>query len=222
MDSSQVYINQAGLTQNVFLESIRDFAERNNINLYNNPLVYSVDNHDSKNNFESYIKKLPSNSTIFVDSFEALGSSTFCILKMIKELKDKSITLNVIKNNLTLHLKNNLLFQVLESLLQLEIDKIKKRTDTARQTRNKNNTRLGRKKGQAVKSKYDKHKKRILYLHKQGVPNTKIVEDINLGTPQSLGKYIKQVKFAKKRKEQENGTYLMTKEDLKNLNTWNT
>lgn len=78
--------------------------------------------------------------------------------------------------------------------------------------------KLGRKTGQPIKSKYEKHKRRIFYLHKQGVPNTKIVKDIQLGTPQSLGKYIKEIKQLQKNKQKKERTYFLKEDDIKDVN----
>lgn len=195
---------------------IRDFTTKNKI-LYNEKFLKTITTDDQKL-IDKSLKEAPINSHIFVDNIGALGHSSFYILNRIKELKSKRITLHILNKGLTLHLGNELLFQVLESLLDFEISKIEHRTLTAKATREKKNTKLGRKVGQPVKSKYDKHKKRIMHLNKQGVPNTRIVKEIEMGTPQSLGKYIKQVKLEEKRKQQKKGTYMVDEEDLKNIN----
>ncbi|MFA9238456.1 MAG: recombinase family protein [Candidatus Paceibacteria bacterium] len=192
---------------------VQEYALKNKIKL-NEVITESGINNKT---IDNYINQLPDNVTIFLENITTLGNSTFHILKRIKILKEKNTTIHIINKDLNLHLGNNILFKVLDALLELEISKVKHRTDTAKDTRDKKNIKLGRKKGQTSKSKYDKHKKRILYLHKQGVPNTKIVEDIKLGTPQSLGKYIKQIKIKTKRKQKRDGTYIHKENDLKNI-----
>lgn len=192
---------------------IQEYAIKNNIKLDEVITESGINNKT----IDNYINKVPDNAIIFLENIITLGNSTFHILKRIKILKEKNVTLHILSKELTFYTSNTLLFKVLDTLLELEISKVKHRTETAKNTRDKKNIKLGRKKGQTSKSKYDKHKKRILYLHKQGVPNTKIVEDIKLGTPQSLGKYIKQIKIETKRKQKQDGTYILKENDLKNI-----
>ena len=192
---------------------VQEYALKNKIKL-NEVITESGINNKT---IDNYINQLPDNVTIFLENITTLGNSTFHILKRIKILKEKNVTLHILSKELTFYTTNTLLFKVLDTLLELETSKVKHRTETAKNTRDKKNIKLGRKKGQTSKSKYDKHKKRILYLHKQGVPNTKIVEDIKLGTPQSLGKYIKQIKIETKRKQKQGATYILKENDLKNI-----
>ena len=201
-----------------YLDSIREFSVKNKIKL-DEKSIKMIPNQNDKI-LDELITSQSRNSDVFVENIGALGHSLFYILKRIKKMKDYNITLHIIDMNLSLHLKNDLLFNVLESLYQFEEFRVKHRTAVAKVTREKKNIKLGRKEGQTVKSKYEQHKKRILHLHKQGVPNTKIVKDINLGTAQSLGKYIKQLKLAKKRKQKKEGTYLITEDDMKNISDW--
>ena len=81
----------------------------------------------------------------------------------------------------------------------IERVKIDKRTNLAEKTREKNQTKLGRKSGKPTKSMYDEHKAKIKKLHDLGVTKTKIIEHIGIGTAQSLGVYIKK-KFSKDNK----------------------
>lgn len=128
------------------------------------------------------------------------------------------MTLCIINKDLILHLKNDLLFKFITSLLEFENEKINIRTQIAKDTREKRNTALGRKAGQKIKSKYEQYKRRIMYLHKKGVPNTKIVKEIDTGTAQSLGKYIKQLKLEEKRKQKKKAKYLLNENDIKDIN----
>ncbi|MDQ7068428.1 MAG: hypothetical protein Q9M40_10905 [Sulfurimonas sp.] len=59
-----------------------------------------------------------------------------------------------------------------------------------------NGTALGRKKGQQVKSIFDAHKDKIIELKGLGVTNKRIQDYIQVGTAQSLGKYIISRKIA--------------------------
>jgi hypothetical protein len=208
-------IKQLLLGDENFVHLVEDFSKKNNIS-FNPEYIHKFNlNNDSVDNI---IEKAPTNSKIFIKKINDLGKSSFQILKNINNLKNKNITLHVINKNVILHLKNELLFQVLETLLEFEKNKIEHRTQVSKDTREKRNTKLGRKTGQPIKSKYEKHKRRILYLHGQGVPNTKIIKDIQLGTPQSLGKYIKEIKQLQKNKQKKEGTYFLKENDIKDVN----
>jgi DNA invertase Pin-like site-specific DNA recombinase len=212
----QVHIGLREQLQYDIDENLQKILDKNKIELNQEPLTFYQVSREKK--FDNYLNILQNDSMLFVDSFAVLGHSIFCILDNIKKLKDKNITLYIINKGLTFHLQNRVLFNFLEGLLEFERDKIKHKTDMAKQTREKNKTKLGRKKNQKMKSKYDEYKRRILYLHRKGVPNTKIVKDINLGTPQSLGQYIKRLKSKENRKNQKISTHISTFENVKNIN----
>jgi len=216
MNENKIVLSSSKNISDSFICSIEEFSLKHKIIFDKSKIIY-ITLGDKKFIDESF-NNLPNNSNIFIDKIGSIGHSLFYILKRIKACKDKNITLHIVDQNLSLHLQNNMLFGVLESLYQFESSRIEHRTSVARDTREKKNIKLGRKKGSTGKSKYDKHKRRILFLHKQGVPNTRIVKDIDMGTPQSLGKYIKQVKLQNKIRQRNTGTYLITDEDLKNIN----
>lgn len=132
-----------------------------------------------------------------------LGNSILDILKYIELFRRHEITLHFIEERLILEAGNKSLHLFIKTLLKA--DKIFKeiRTTKARETRKKNNTSLGRPGGKKAISIFDKHKKKIMKLHKQQVPIIKILEAIKSdeldtsriqkATPQALGKYIKRV-----------------------------
>lgn len=133
-----------------------------------------------------------------------LGNSILDILKYIELLTGgNEITLHFIEERLILEAGNESLHIFIKILLKA--DKIFKeiRTTKARETRKKNNTSLGRPGGKKAISIFDKHKRKIMKLHKQQVPKIKILgaiksdeldtSRIQKATPQALGKYIKRV-----------------------------
>lgn len=207
-------IEQLILGDENFVHSVEKFTKKNKISF--NPEYVHTFNLDN-NSVDNIIEKAPTNSKIFIQKINDLGKSSFQILNNINNLKNKNITLHIINKDILLHLNNKPLFQVLETLLEFEKNKIEHRTQLSKDTRERKNTKLGRKTGQPIKSKYEKHKRRILYLHGQGVPNTKIVKDIQLGTPQSLGKYIKEIKQLQKNKQKRKGTHLLKENDIKDV-----
>lgn len=89
--------------------------------------------------------------------------------------------------------ETNQTFLLLKTLYDIEKEHIKKRIVLAQKSCKSRNKKLGRKKGLKTKSIYDEHKKTIFKLFKLKVPKTKIIEEIGVGTPQGLGKYIKKI-----------------------------
>ena len=95
---------------------------------------------------------------------------------------------------------------LIEMLYKIEENRNVKKVIKRNKTLKENSTNVGRKKGHKVKSIFDKDKKIILKLHKDGVSNTKIIDKIGVGTPQGLGKYIKQIEELQKIKSLNNKT----------------
>jgi len=79
---------------------------------------------------------------------------------------------------------------LLSGFAQMERSFISERTKSALQARKAQGQKLGRQKGQQVKSKYDEHKDKIKELCSLGLPVSKIVNYIGTGTRQSLTSYI--------------------------------
>lgn len=80
---------------------------------------------------------------------------------------------------------------MLSAFAQLERSFISQRTKAGLAARKAQGIKLGRKKGQQVKSIFDEHREKIEELFTLGLSNKKIVDYIQTGTPQSLGNYIK-------------------------------
>ena len=85
---------------------------------------------------------------------------------------------------------------MLSGFAQLERSYISERTKLGLARVKANSTQLGRKKGQQVKSIFDEHKSKIVELKELGVTNKRIFDYIQVGTVQSLGKYIKSRQIA--------------------------
>jgi DNA invertase Pin-like site-specific DNA recombinase len=141
------------------------------------------------------ISKLNRGDTLIVTKLDRLGRSTIEVLKIIEELKEKGIVLQIIKDNITVDVNdtnpiNTMLLTLLSGFAQMERDFISERTKSALAQRKSQGIKLGRKKGQIVKSKFDEHKDKIEELISYKVPISKIVELIGVGTRQSLHTYI--------------------------------
>lgn len=133
---------------------------------------------------------------IVVDNFESLGSSLYSILKNSIELNQKGVRIFLADKIVFFDAINNL-----HNLLEFEKRRLSRSAGSAKATRERKNSRLGRRKGARVKSIFDKHKSRIKKLHNIGLSKTKIIEKIGEGTPQALGKYIKRLEEERNDKE---------------------
>lgn len=141
------------------------------------------------------LSKLEKGDTLIVTKLDRLGRSTIEVLKIIEELKEKGIILQIIKDNITVDTNNTnpintMMLTLLSGFAQMERDFISERTKSALAQRKAQGIKLGRKKGQIVKSKFDEHKEKIEELLSYGVPISKIVNQIGIGTRQSLTTYI--------------------------------
>ena len=147
------------------------------------------------------IDKLGDGDTLLVYALDRIGRSTIETLTIIEEIKNKGIKLVLIKDNIIID-KNNtnpmneMLLTMLSGFAQLERSYISERTKLGLARVKANGTQLGRRKGQQVKSIFDDHKEKIIELKGLGVSNKRIHDYIEVGTVQSLGKFILSRKIA--------------------------
>lgn len=147
------------------------------------------------------IAKLQDGDTLLVYSLDRIGRSTIETLSIIEEIKNKGIKLILIKDNIIIDRNNSnpineMMLTMLSGFAQLERSYISERTKLGLARVRANGTKLGRRPGVQVKSIYDIHKDKIVELKTLGVTNKRIHDYINIGTVQSLGKYIISRKIA--------------------------
>jgi len=147
------------------------------------------------------IAKLQDGDTLLVYALDRIGRSTIETLSIIEEIKDKGIKLVLIKDNIIIDKNNSnpmneMMLTMLSGFAQLERSYISERTKLGLARVKANGTQLGRRKGQQVKSIFDDHKEKIVELKELGVTNKRIHDYIEVGTVQSLGKYILSRKIA--------------------------
>lgn len=146
---------------------------------------------------DNVINELQDKDIMIVYSLDRIGRSTLETLQIIEDIKNKGIKLILIKENIIIDKHNNnpmneMMLTMLSGFAQLERTFISERTKSGLQARKDKGIKLGRKKGQQVKSIFDEHKDKIKELAQLGVTNKKIHSFIgNVGTVQSLGNYIK-------------------------------
>jgi DNA invertase Pin-like site-specific DNA recombinase len=147
------------------------------------------------------ISKLGDGDTLLVYALDRIGRSTIETLTIIEEIKNKGIKLVLIKDNIIIDRNNSnpineMMLTMLSGFAQLERSYISERTKLGLARVKANGTQLGRRKGQQVKSIFDPFKSKISELKSLGVTNKRIHDYINIGTVQSLGKYILSRKIA--------------------------
>jgi len=181
---------------------ILDYAHNNKLTIDEIVEVSISSRKDKKTRLiDETIAKLQDGDTLLVYALDRIGRSTIETLSIIEEIKDKGIKLVFIKDNIIIDRNNNnpmneMMLTMLSGFAQLERSYISERTKLGLARVKANGTQLGRKKGQQVKSIFDEHKDKIIELKALGVTNKRIHDFIQIGTVQSLGKYIKSRKIA--------------------------
>ena len=177
--------------------NLEKYITLNNINI---DKILEVNGKNDKSylyNLEKALEEVSINDTIIVNDLSVFGQSIFSILRYLENFNLKNISLHIINLNQILSKdQDTKLFILLSSLLKIEQNKINKRTALAEATREKKGTKLGRKSGGKTKSMFDEHKVKIKRLYDLGVSKKRIIDQIGVGTAQSLGVYIKK-KFPK-------------------------
>ena len=149
------------------------------------------------------LDRMNEGDTLLVYALDRIGRSTLDTLQIIEDIKDKKIKLIIIKENLIIDPMNSnpinaMLLTMLSGFAQLERSFISERTKLGLEARKKAGVKLGRQKGQQVKSKYDEHREKIEELYTLGLSGQKICNYIGIGTPASLLSYIKTRNITKK------------------------
>jgi len=182
---------------------ILEYAHNNNLKI-NKIIETTVTTRKKREDREidTVIQELNDKDILLVYSLDRIGRSTLETLQIIEDIKNKGIKLIIIKENLVIDkhntsAMNEMMLTMLSGFAQLERSFISERTKAGLQRVKENGTKLGRQKGQQVKSIFDEHKDKIVELVKLGVTNKRIHEYINIGTVQSLGKYINTRKLKK-------------------------
>jgi hypothetical protein len=148
------------------------------------------------------------NKRLRIQKLDCLGHSLPVILKRIEYAFSKSISLYLVEEKVLISKENIELQAIFLSMLRIEKSYRNKKAKTAKESRLKNGTKLGRKSGRKAKSMFDRYKIKIMKLYSLGIPKTKILEQIkqkdgNLKntSPQARGQYIKKIKTANLRKK---------------------
>lgn len=143
---------------------------------------------------EELFEELQDSGTLIVTELSRLGRNMLEILNLIERFNKANIKIIFI-NQPELSTADNalskLLFSIYGYFSETEREIISIRTKQGLEVARSLGKPIGRQKGQLVKSKYDIHREKIEELYKLGLPVTKIVDYISVGTQSSLRRYIK-------------------------------
>ena len=159
--------------------------------------------HDDKDIiYIKSLKKVETDSLIYIYQLSDLGNSIFQILKNIFDLFSKNINICIYSKDFFLRYNDSSFpVNILKEIYEIEEFKINNRLNRTKNTLIKKSKQVGRKSGKKTKSIFDKHKILIFKELKRNTPKTEILKIIksidNLDdllvntTPQALGQYIK-------------------------------
>jgi len=151
-----------------------------------------------KRKLYSLLNSLEENTTIIVVALDRIARNTMEILEILEICQKRNLIIKTIRENLILERdlkpEQKMILTVLGSIAEMERKTIQNRVKRGLEKTKQNGTVLGRKKGQIVKSKLDKHKKEIISLleMKLSVRKIKKILDLKVSvSEQAIGNYIK-------------------------------
>ncbi len=158
---------------------------------------------DEDRKIDELLETLCENDILIVAELSRIGRSVINVIDIVNKLVAKKINIHIIKENMIIEPNSinpftTFQMNIFASFAQLERDLISSRTKEALRVRKEQGIKLGRKKGQQVKSIFDKHKEKIIELYQLGLSVKKISDYISTGTQQSLSQYIKTRGITKK------------------------
>jgi putative DNA-invertase from lambdoid prophage Rac len=147
-------------------------------------------------------EKLNENDILITSELSRFGRSTLEVMHLFKLLTENKIKAHVIKNNIKLNeeenkITNQVLIFAFGLAAEIERDLISSRTKEALALRKAQGMKLGRQKGQQVKSKLDEHKDEIIDLLKKGVNVSSISKIFECGRT-TANHYIRSRKLKEK------------------------
>jgi len=183
---------------------ILDYAHSNGMELVEVvEIVVSSRKCREDRKIDEVLSKMGKGDTLLVYALDRLGRSTLETLSIIEDIKNKGVRLILIKDSLVIdplntNPMNEMLLTMLSGFAQLERSFISERTKAGLQVLKDKGIKLGRKKGQQVKSIFDPHREKIEEFYTLGLSLQKIVNYIGVGSAPSLHKYIKTRGITKK------------------------
>lgn len=146
---------------------------------------------------DELLVKLNYGDFLYISKLDRLGRNTKEVLEIIENLKSKSVTLNILRENIILDPKKTdtvttMYLTLLSAFAQMERDFISDRTKAGLERARKEGKLLGKKKGAISKNtQFEPFKDKIYELLSLGLSYQKIVENIGAGSKSALYSYVK-------------------------------
>jgi len=184
--------------------SILEYANANNIQVseFVEETVSSRKKLEDRLIWKLINDELEENDILISSELSRFGRSTLEIMHIFKLLTEKKIKTHIIKNNIILNkeenkITNQVLVFAFGLAAEIERDLISTRTKEALALRKAKGIKLGRKEGQKVKSKLDKHQDEIVDFLRRGINVTALAKFFNCGRT-TMDYYIKTRNLRKK------------------------
>ena len=184
--------------------SILEYANANNIQVseFVEETVSSRKKLEDRLIWKLINDELEENDILISSEISRFGRSTLEIMHIFKLLTEKKIKTHIIKNNIILNkeenkITNQVLIFAFGLAAEIERDLISARTKEALALRKAKGLSLGRRKGQQVKSKLDKHQDEIIDFLQRGINVSALAKFFNCGRT-TMDYYIKSRNLRKK------------------------
>jgi len=146
---------------------------------------------------DTLLEKLNYGDFLYISKLDRLGRNTKEVLETIEALKEKSVTLNILRDKIIIDPNKSdplttMYLTLLSAFAQMERDFISDRTKAGLERARAEGKLLGKKKGSISKNtQFEPYKDKIYELLKLGLSYKKIVDNIGVGSKSALYSYIK-------------------------------
>lgn len=151
---------------------------------------------------DKLLEKLNHGDYLYISKLDRLGRNTKEVLEIIENLKEKSVTLNILRDNIVIDPNKTdtittMFLTLLAAFSQMERDFISERTKAGLERARAEGRLLGKKKGSISKNtQFEPHKAKIYELLDLGLSYQKIVDNIEVGSKSALYSFVKLRKSA--------------------------
>jgi len=165
-------------------------------------VVSSTRKSKKEREIDKLLEKLNHGDYLYISKLDRLGRNTKEVLEILEALKEKSITLNILRDKITIDPNKSdplttMYLTLLSAFAQMERDFISERTKAGLEKARAEGKLLGKKKGSISKNtQFEPHKAKIYELLDLGLSYQKIVDNIGVGSKSSLYSYVKLRKSA--------------------------
>lgn len=151
---------------------------------------------------DKLLTKLNHGDFLYISKLDRLGRNTKEVLEIIEALKEKSVTLNILRDKIVIDPNKSdpittMYLTLLSAFAQMEKDFISDRTKAGLERARAEGKLLGKKKGSISKNtQFEPYKAKVYELLDLGLSYQKIVDNIGVGSKSALYSFVKLRKSA--------------------------